>query len=272
MPILLSNILSIGAPSDFKIHFAVWNQHERPLDVFARNRVEWMGWNAYRSPGSADVFNRKYILGLIEYYPRAARWIFGGVFEVLSRAKESNYELTLTTIGEEYIGRLLIAHPGPGVRGRSFKPESYFKELTVAQILDEPYQGAAFPGYENIVHDFAQLESIVQQSKPDWKAALESVKGIYLITDKKNGKMYVGSAYGADGIWSRWCCYIGTGHGWNDELTKLIKVAGLPYARENFQLSVLEFRPMKTNDLFIIEREQYWKQVLKTREFGYNRN
>jgi GIY-YIG catalytic domain len=220
-----------------------------------------MGWNAYRSPGSPDVFNRKYILGLIEYYPREARWMFGGVFEVLSRAKVSNYELALTRIGSEYIDRLLISHSGPGVRGRSFKPETCFEELTVAQILDEPYLGAEFPGYENIVHDFGQLESIVQQSKPDWKAALESVKGIYLITDKKNGRMYVGSAYGSDGIWSRWCCYIGTGHGCNDELTKLIKSTGLAYARENFQLSILEFRPMKTSDQLILEREQYWKSV-----------
>ena len=213
MTIPLSKILSVGPLSDFKIHFAVWNQHERPLDVFARSRAEWMGWNAYRTPGSPDVFNRKYILGLIEYYPRPQRWMFGGVFEVLSRAKDCNYELALTNIGEEFIGRLLIAHRGPGVRGRSFKPETYFDELTVAQILGEPYQGAAFPGYENIVHDFAQLESIVEQSKPDWKAALESMKGVYLITDKKNGKMYVGSAYGTDRIWSRWCCDIGNGHG-----------------------------------------------------------
>jgi hypothetical protein len=61
------------------------------------------------------------------------------------------------------------------------------------------------------------------------------VKGVYLIVDKKNGKMYVGSAYGDLGIWSRWSCYIGTGHGWNDELTKLIKDNGIQYARDNFQ-------------------------------------
>jgi hypothetical protein len=30
---------------------------------------------------------------------------------------------------------------------------------------------------------------------------LENVKGVYLIVDKSNGKMYVGSAYGDTGIW-----------------------------------------------------------------------
>ncbi len=84
--------------------------------------------------------------------------------------------------------------------------------------------------------------------------------------------MYVGSAYGETGIWSRWGCYIGTGHGWNDELTKLIKIYGIDYARQNFQFSLLEYRSMKTDDNVIIEREQYWKRVLLTGTFGYNRN
>jgi len=39
-------------------------------------------------------------------------------------------------------------------------------------------------------------------------------------------------------------CYIGTGHGWNDEHTKLIKAEGLDYARNNFRLALLEYRPI----------------------------
>ena len=121
-------------------------------------------------------------------------------------------------------------------------------------------------------HGFSQLEAIIKQHKPDWKAALENVKGVYLIVDKSNGKMYVGSAYGDAGIWSRWACYIGTGHGWNDELTKLINTNGIGYARENFQFSILEFRSMRTDDQVIINREQYWKRALQTNAFGYNKN
>lgn len=29
----------------------------------------------------------------------------------------------------------------------------------------------------------------------------------------------MGSAYGGTGIWSRWACYVATGHGYNDEFT-----------------------------------------------------
>jgi hypothetical protein len=58
--------------------------------------------------------------------------------------------------------------------------------MVLSEILKEPYSGEAFCGYENINHDFIDLEAIFRQSRPDWRAALENVKGIYLITDKKN--------------------------------------------------------------------------------------
>ena len=128
-------------------------------------------------------------------------------------------------------------------------------------------------GYENINHDFRSIENIIRTNKPDWKAALTSIKGVYLITDKSNGKRYVGSAYGDSGIWSRWACYIGTGHGWNDELTKLVEKEGIGYARSNFVFALLEYRSMKADDKTIVEREKYWKEVLLTKgQYGYNKN
>ena len=142
----------------------------------------------------------------------------------------------------------------------------------MAQIFEKPFAGEAFCGYDNIEHSFSKLESIVKQNRLDWKAALEQVKGVYLIVDLSNGRMYVGSAYGDTGIWARLACYIGTGHGWNDELTKIINIEGMDYARTNFQFSILEFRSMRTDDQVIINREQYWKRVLQTGAFGYNRN
>jgi len=58
-----------------------------------------------------------------------------------------------------------------------------YATLEVQEILREPYSGRAFPGYEEIHLSFAELETLVHNAQPDWKAALESVKGIYLITD-----------------------------------------------------------------------------------------
>ncbi len=145
--------------------------------------------------------------------------------------------------------------------------------MKVSEILKEQYSGELFPGYENINHRFDVLASIIKNEKPDWKASLKNVKGVYVITDSNNGKKYVGSAYGDSGIWSRWSCYIGTGHGWNDELTKIISEQGYDYAIKNFSLSLLEYRSMKVDDKVIIERENYWKEVFQSRgDFGYNKN
>lgn len=170
------------------------------------------------------------------------------------------------------IGRLKISQKRSG-RTRARRFENCIEEFEVSEILKEPYTGEQFCGYENINHDFHKLEAVFKQNKPDWKAALENVKGVYLIVDKSNGKKYVGSAYGDAGIWSRWSTYMSTGHGYSDELTKIITDKGIKYARENFRLSLLEYRSMKTDDATIIDRENYWKEALLSRgHFGYNKN
>ena len=268
MEITLSKVLPIQNLRDFKIHFATWNGIKEPLDVFTQDSEEWKGWNSFR--GSRDDFNRPFIFSLIRYYHQRDMWLFGGVFEVLKR-RPDRYDVRLSRTQQEFVGRLLIRFPGPGARGRAFLLEKYYGALKVTQLLDKPFGGEAFVGYENVEHTFTQLEWIIEQDRPDWKGALENVKGVYLIVDKSNGKMYVGSAYGDFGIWSRWTSYVKTGHGGNDQLTRLIAEKGIAYARRNFCFSILEFRSMRTDDEAIIAREQYWKRVLQSCEFGYNR-
>ena len=141
------------------------------------------------------------------------------------------------------------------------------------KTLPQRYSGESFCGFENVDHDFHILEPIFKNEREDWKSALSNVKGVYLICDVSNGKKYVGSAYGDAGIWSRWACYIGTGHGWTDELTRVVKEeGGLIYARKNFRFSILEIMAPSIPDAAVIARESHWKRVLLTREHGYNRN
>ena len=53
----------------------------------------------------------------------------------------------------------------------------------------------------------------------------------------------------------------------------MIRREGIDYARENFRVSLLEYRPMKTDDRVIIERENFWKTALLSRApLGYNKN
>lgn len=269
----ITKIIKIDDPTKFKFHAARWNGVDQPLDVYVRNKEEWFGWNTWYN--TKNEFSRQYIFSLIDFYPETDMWLFGGIYEVLKRNNIPNsdsYEIEELSEYSAYIGRLKVNLEKPS-RGRAFYLEHHISNMKVAEILKQPYSGAIFPGYENINHDFDILIPVFENEKLDWKAALENVKGVYVIIDKSNGKKYVGSAYGDSGIWSRWSCYIGTGHGWNDELTKVINQEGFDYAKNNFRISLLEYRSMKVDDQVIIERESYWKEALLSRgEFGYNKN
>lgn len=256
----------------YKLHLAAASEGTQPLDVFIRDKEEWKGWNEYKGDGK-NVWTRDYIFTLIPDYHKSNKYIFGGVFKVEKRLKD-HYEVSLTDQYSPFIGRLVVDfYRYPGMMGRGFYFENHIDKFVVTELLDKPYAGVDFPGYDNIDIDFPSLEFVIKNQKQDWKVALENMKGVYLIVDKKNGKKYVGSAYGDSGIWSRWCCYIGSGHGGNDELVKVIEANGIDYSRENFKFSVLEVFTMKTDDESIIRRESFWKEVLLTRgKFGYNNN
>lgn len=261
----------------YKLHLACYNGSVQPLNEYLESWDKWVGWNAWR--GNKNDFNREYIFSLIQFYHEPNKWLFGGIFKIIKRFHdyehtEVGYELELVDLHKELIGRLVIDfYRYQGMRGRAFLLEGYYKDFVVSEVLKRPFDGRRFPGYENINIDFPELENVFRHQKNDWKAALENVKGIYVIVDKSNGKKYVGSAYGDFGIWSRWAVYVNTGHGFNDELTKIISECGIGYARQNFRLSLLEYRSMKVDDSIIIGRETFWKEVLLTRgQFGYNKN
>lgn len=255
--------------NEYKIHYAVYNGEEQPLDVFVKDQRDWQGWNEWK--GNKDDFNRKYIFSLIKFYPQDKKWLFGGIFEVIERYAD-RYELKLLDLHKSFIGRLLIDYQGVGSRGRSFLFEHHYSKLNVAEVFESEYSGEIFCGFDQVQHSFDKLEHIIRNQKKDWKRALSSVKGVYLIVDKSNGLKYVGSAYGDQGIWSRWENYVYTGHGWNEGLSLLLAEHGMNYARENFQFSILDFYSNRTDDKIILERESHWKRVLCTRAFGYNKN
>jgi len=97
-----------------------------------------------------------------------------------------------------------------------------------------------------------------------------------IITDEKTGKRYVGSAYGNEGLWSRWGAYFKTGgHGNNVLLKELLgeRKKALEYARENMHICLLEHISSRANEQYVIQRENFWKEALFTRgEFGLNAN
>ena len=99
----------------------------------------------------------------------------------------------------------------------------------------------------------------------------------------------MGAAYGQNGIYNRWNTYVenpgnirevsddiedeeSVGYP-NKQFQEIIRSnKGKKYIEENFQYSLLETFDKDTPKEYVIARESYWKNVLGTREFGYNAN
>lgn len=251
----------------YKLHLAIGTKDQKePLYALFKNKFK-----PWQERQNKKNFERDYILSLI-YYNRD-EWVFGGIYKQKGVKKVKDhyeYDTELLDTRKDLIGRLIIQYRR-GSRQSYRMLEKYIDELKVLEILRKPYIVEAFPGYENVIIDFNTLKTIIQKGEPSWKTALSFVKGVYIITDKNNGKIYVGSAYGAESFWSRWSSYARNGHGGNKELKKIIRKSGIGYA-SNFQFSILEIRSSITDSEEIITRETHWKNVLKSKEFGYNEN
>ena len=255
--------------NEFKIHFADFNQVEKPLDVFLRSQKDFQSWNEYKNKRKRF---HKYIFTLVNFYHEKDTWLFAGIYEVLSNDGDK-HEVKLLSFGDEYIGRLKILYE---YKSRTREPNlvTHYDKFVVKEILKERFVGREFTALDNVSLSFVELENIYNKDILSWKNQLQNVKGVYLITDKKNGKKYVGSAYEEkEGIWARWGVYKETGHGKHSKiLKKLINKNGISYARKYFSFTLLEHFPLKTDNNLVTNRENYWKETFLTRQFGYNKN
>ncbi|PRC42621.1 hypothetical protein C6A85_000000109555 [Mycobacterium sp. ITM-2017-0098] len=256
-----------------KLHCAVFDQIDQPIDVLARSWDEWLGWNRRRT--TRDDFNRQFIFSMARYRHPSTHWLFGGVFEVVGRRPvpgEGSYDIELRgdLIGA-YVKRLVISFKPPG-RAVRLNMENYLNHMDVVTVLEQEYAGEPFPGHDRINHSLAELEVAVKQDWHDWRGALQHMKGVYVIHDIETGKPYVGSAYGDTGIWARLSQYVDSLHGGNAGLRELVGQRGPEYARANLRFALLEFWSMRAADEDVLKRESYWKDVLLSRRFGLNRN
>jgi hypothetical protein len=142
--------------------------------------------------------------------------------------------------------------------------------MTVHEIRAEPMHLEEFPGFKKVDLEFPDLEVIVRQNTTSWRTVLSNVAGVYLISDPDSGKLYVGSATGEGGIWSRWCQYV-DGHGNNVELRKLVGELGKERAR-GFRFSILEIADLHASLEEVLARESHWKRILLSRSHGFNAN
>ena len=130
-----------------------------------------------------------------------------------------------------------------------------------------------FSGCESSELDkYDELKEIVDNptAYESWHTALSSINAVYLIVDKKSGKQYVGSAYGANGLLGRWAYYVNSLHGNNKKMKELI--CAYPERYHQFQFSILQMLPKTVTNDEIIQIENLYKKKLLTCSFGLNDN
>ena len=256
-----------------KIRFNQSNGYQDPMHLYQQNPdivnnqgLFWRSKTRYFQVGQIAVCLLKlsYDTWLLTTLKRVTKDL--DVYDAI------NYEGEELEQYKSYFGRVVIKY-----RKTSQQQGRYYGEicddLEVQQILPTVFEGNDFPGYDKVRLSYPQLEAVLNHGKRDWIAALENQKAVYLITDKENGKMYVGSATSDYGmLLQRWRSYISNGHGGNKELIELVEKKGINYIKNNFYYSILENYNAKVDDHIILERESWWKETLQTRIFGYNSN
>lgn len=260
-------------PTQCKLNFAVHNGERHPIDTLGNDPDNWRAWNTWRNVN--DDFNRRFIFSLAQDRQDPSLWLFGGIWEVVGRRPEvraHSYDVVeRTDLMGPFVRRLYVRMALSG-RNRRRNMEGCLDDMSVASVAEEHYVGDPFPGHDRINHSLADLQAIVRQARPDWRVALEHMKGVYVIHDQVTGEPYVGSAYGDTGVWSRWSYYAATLHGDNAGLRAHLARHGEDYFRTQMRFALLEFWSMRTDDAHVLERETYWKQVLLSRSLGHNKN
>ena len=253
----------------FKIHLATGWPNPPLVAYFNGKFKEWQEYQNRRN------FQCDAVVSLIHLHSN--KWLFVGVWKIEGVAAKSSvekswFEYSTTEVGglEHLSGRTVVEF-SRSFRASYLQGSRYAGQLAVSQILEDRMSMADFPGYSSVVISFDQLRHIVERDLTAWRSALKSVAGVYLITDVSCGKLYVGSAYGTEGIWGRWSTYAASLHGHNKELVDLISKMGDPHA-QHFQFSILEICDVMDTQDEVLARETHWKTALRSREFGYNSN
>ncbi len=269
-PIKLNDILKLDNLQNVKVRFNLmladnWN----PIEIFKNNDMETLLTGQYWNYNRKKSFKQGQItLGFVKIKSNENFWLLfhvGKVTKDLNVFNNIGYEHEILPEYAKYFGRLIIKYQNTA-QNMIRNADSVIDDCEVAQILPDTFDNDLFPGYEKVNLSWGEMSRVI--GKDMWKTALQNQKGVYLITDISNGQKYVGSAYGENMILGRWISYVKTGHGGNIGLKGL----SLDYIKKNFRYSILDIYKSTTDDQIIIERENWWKEILQSRKFGYNQN
>lgn len=255
--------------ADWKIHCAT-GQKSSPLDAFLDGT-----WKEWQEQQTKKNFECSQVVSLIHL--GQDRWLFAGVYEVLgvkqgNRVRPDWFTYTTREVpGLDGLTGRAIVRFNKTFRASYLIGPKWADHMEMVAIREQRMTVGEFPGFNDVLLPLSTLRTVVGQEIASWKAALGNVAGVYVITDNSDGRQYVGSAYGGEGLWSRWTSYARNSHGGNAELKALLAEKGNEHSA-NFQFSILEVCDLNASDEFILGREGHWKAVLRTRDFGLNGN
>lgn len=170
------------------------------------------------------------------------------------------FDLTVGDELDDLCDRLVIGWRSPRTWRLHGTTAATYPVMEIADARPIP-----FPGFDALTLDHPQLLAVVREHRyAAWRTALASVMGVYLITDARDGRHYIGKADGAENVLQRWAAYATTGHGGNVELRGLDPTS--------FRFSLLRVFDPATPRHVVDAAEGHFKHALDTRRHGLNRN
>src|SRR5690606_9268592 len=268
--IKLNDILQIEDLSNVKIRFnLMFAQNWNPIELFQSGEISTMLEGHYWNYAKSKSYKQGQItIGLVKIHPNEDFWLLfhiGQVTKDLNKLNAVGYEYEGLPKYEMYVGRLIVKFKNR-VQTLIRNAESVIDSCYVSQILPDTFDNDLFPGYDKVNISWKEMKRVLE--KDNWKTALQNQKGVYLLTDASNGKMYIGSAYGENMILGRWRSYLKTGHGGHVGLRRLT----YDHTKQILRYAMLNKYKGTTGYQLILSRESWWKGTLQNREFGYNEN
>lgn len=275
--LLSSRFYKCGVESTKQIKLVRQKDARQDLyELYRHNKEEFLN---YQSAQSKPVFDKvDYIVSFIGEEGTSARFI--GVYKIVetivlsennkpSGVKDiDNYFYKMQELpGFDDMKERVIIKWGNAIAWHQW----YKNEMEVIEI-SPGLSYRQFTDYLDFELSFDELSDIIKNEYPDWKKMLSAVYGVYVISDGKSGKLYIGSAYGENGgIWGRWSEYVKTnGHGNNKTLKELVDAD--PNYAQNFTFSLVMTMSKSSTKEAVIAKEQLFKRKFGTIANGLNNN
>lgn len=268
-------LISRGLSNTAKIKMV--RHKDQRYDIFEMYRTNKPEFERYQSAQSEPKYKgAEYLVSFVGEDNNRARLV--GVYKIIAELPMDEehrtdpldnyyYQMEEMPGFEDLVERVVVKWSNAIAWVQWFKNEMEVIEISPSLSYRR------FKDYMDFVLSYAELKEIIgdPNNYSDWKKMLSAVYGVYVICDNKTGQLYIGSAYGDEGIWGRWSEYVKTGgHGNNKSLKDLID-NDANYAM-NFTFSLLVVMSKSSTKEAVIAKEQIFKQKFGTMIHGLNNN